>query len=508
MRRKILTTVFVFLLALVVGQSHAELMGTAFTYQGQLYDEGYPADGLYDFAFKLYDANSDGNKVGADVNMADADVNDGYFTVKLDFGSSVFDGNARWLEIGVRQGVLSDPNVYTALSPRQEITPAPHAIYAESSNWNNLIDVPSDIADGDDNTQLSEAQVDSYVANNGYVSSWGDIPDIPADIADGDDVGGGLTLPYSGNISTSGNAFYIKNTGSGNAGYFEATGTTYGWGLYGGTSGGSGTGVFGEAWGSYGHGVYGSSSGSGGEGVHGFASNTDGTSANVGGYFEARGGNGRGVYGSASNNGDYTNYGGYFRGYGTSSRGVFGWGKAYDFYAGGPGTNYGPFTGAHEVKLSDNLHWDAKSGMIVSVTGEVQARYDDDGVIAISSTLPTVKLSEVANDKAVFGVFVAESPLPKDHWYRAKEGECFATVNALGEGRVWVCNINGKVEVGDYITTSAVPGYGQKQYDDLLRSCTLGKAIETVDWDSVTETIEFDGRTYKIYLIAVVYTSG
>jgi hypothetical protein len=53
-----------------------------------------------------------------------------------------------------------------------------------------------------------------------------------------------------------------------------------------------------------------------------------------------------------------------------------------------------------------------------------------------------------------------------------------------------------------------VSGYGQKQSDDLLRSCTLGKATESVDWDSVTETVEFGGWTYKVYLIAVVYTSG
>lgn len=105
-------------------------MGTAFTYQGQLYDANYAANGLYDFAFKVYDANVGGDKVGADVNIADKDVIDGYFTVELDFGSSVFDGNACWLEIGVRPGDLNDPNVYATLSPRQEVTPTPYAVYA------------------------------------------------------------------------------------------------------------------------------------------------------------------------------------------------------------------------------------------------------------------------------------------------------------------------------------------------------------------------------------------
>jgi hypothetical protein len=96
----------------------------------------------------------------------------------------------------------------------------------------------------------------------------------------------------------------------------------------------------------------------------------------------------------------------------------------------------------------------------------------------------------------------------ENHWYDRKNGERIISVNALGEGRVWVSNINGNIEAGDYITTSTVSGYGQMQDDDLLHSYTLGKAIETVDWDSVTETIDHNGISYKIYLLAVVYTSG
>ena len=111
-------------------------------------------------------------------------------------------------------------------------------------------------------------------------------------------------------------------------------------------------------------------------------------------------------------------------------------------------------------------------------------------------------------DKAVLGVLVSEGTLREDHWYQAQEGERFGVVNAIGEGRVLVTNVNGTIEVGDYITTSSIPGYGQKQDDDLLHSYTLGKAIETVDWESVTETVEHDGLLYKVYLIAVVYTSG
>ncbi|MHC4865543.1 MAG: hypothetical protein ACYTEX_15765 [Planctomycetota bacterium] len=106
----------------------AASMGTAFTYQGRLIDANNAAEGVYDFNFGLYDSANDGNQVGSDVNVADVDVIDGYFTVELDFGSSVFDGNAVWLEIGVRPGDMNDPNVYTTLSPRQEVTPVPYAL--------------------------------------------------------------------------------------------------------------------------------------------------------------------------------------------------------------------------------------------------------------------------------------------------------------------------------------------------------------------------------------------
>ncbi len=109
--------------------SEAAPMGTAFTYQGHLYDANRVADGEYDFRLSLYDVNVGGAAVANDVNVADVDVVDGYFTVELDFNdSNAFNGDARWLEIGVRPGDMNDPNVYTTLSPRQEVTPVPYAL--------------------------------------------------------------------------------------------------------------------------------------------------------------------------------------------------------------------------------------------------------------------------------------------------------------------------------------------------------------------------------------------
>ena len=206
-----------------------------------------------------------------------------------------------------------------------------------------------------------------------------------------------------------------------------------------------------------------------------------------------------GVYGKSSDS--YGMYGGSL-----NNIGVGGCGATWDFYAGCTGT-YGSFTGAHEVKLSRDFPESIKFGMVVSVTGETQVRKTDEDEISFSSTLPTVQLSHTPNDSKVLGALISESPLPEEHWY-INESDAGDRFGIVGEGRVWVTNVNGDIEAGDYITTSAIAGYGQKQDDDLLHSYTLGKAIEDVDWSEVVETVEFNGQTYKAYPISVVYTSG
>ena len=101
-----------------------DAVGTAFTYQGRLTDGGSPANGEYDFLFKLYDAATGGG--GFLVIKDNTTVTDGLFTVELDFGSGHFTGEARYLEIAVRPGASS--GLYTTLSPRQALTPAPYAL--------------------------------------------------------------------------------------------------------------------------------------------------------------------------------------------------------------------------------------------------------------------------------------------------------------------------------------------------------------------------------------------
>lgn len=117
--------------------SFAAPMGTAFTYQGRFNASGNPANGAYDFEFRLFDAATAGNQVGSTVTKADLAVSDGYFTTTLDFGSGRFTGDARWLQIAVRPG--AETGSYTTLTPRHELTPTPYAINSDNEGTANYI---------------------------------------------------------------------------------------------------------------------------------------------------------------------------------------------------------------------------------------------------------------------------------------------------------------------------------------------------------------------------------
>ena len=109
----------------------ASAQGTAFTYQGRLDGGGSPVTGLYDFTNALYNASSGGAQAGSTITLTAVPVTNGLFTVILDFGAGVFNGTTHWLQIGVR---TNGGAAFTGLSPRQELTPTPYAIFAEGAN--------------------------------------------------------------------------------------------------------------------------------------------------------------------------------------------------------------------------------------------------------------------------------------------------------------------------------------------------------------------------------------
>ena len=102
---------------------------TVFNYQGKLGDTGSPANGTYQFQFKLFDAAGGNGQIGT-TQSASATVTNGIFTTQLDFGSAAFIGQDRWLEISVRPGSSSP---YTTLSPRKKLNSVPFAVSSQSA---------------------------------------------------------------------------------------------------------------------------------------------------------------------------------------------------------------------------------------------------------------------------------------------------------------------------------------------------------------------------------------
>jgi len=139
--------------------------GTAFTYQGRLNDGANPASGSYDLVFTLYPVSSGGIAAAGPLTNSATGVTNGLFTVPLDFGASAFTGSPRWLEIGVR---TNGGGAFSTLTPRQETTPAPYAIYAESASASQLTGTirPSNLS-GNYNNAVTFTNAGNNFAGNG-----------------------------------------------------------------------------------------------------------------------------------------------------------------------------------------------------------------------------------------------------------------------------------------------------------------------------------------------------
>jgi len=159
-------SIYVLIVTFIVQAVGAQTpVGTAFTHQGRLTQAGVPANGEFDFEFRLFDAASAGNQQGPIVVLDDVSVSGGLFTAELDFGSEVFGGDARWLEIRVRPG--DETGGFTLLHPLQRLTATPYALHAASAQMAveaaNATD--ADQLDGMDSSSFATASHDHDAAN-------------------------------------------------------------------------------------------------------------------------------------------------------------------------------------------------------------------------------------------------------------------------------------------------------------------------------------------------------
>lgn len=153
--------------------------GTAFTYQGQLQSSGAFAHGTYDFVFSLYLTNTGGSMVAGLVTNSGVLVTNGLFTTIIDFGGGPWTGETNWLQIGVR---TNGAGTFTAVSPRQLLTPVPYAVFAESANGGGIsgtipqADLPANVALLNANQTFTGTNIfsglgESLIVNGGPIST-------------------------------------------------------------------------------------------------------------------------------------------------------------------------------------------------------------------------------------------------------------------------------------------------------------------------------------------------
>lgn len=294
---------------------HAAPMGTSFTYQGRLNDGGAPANGKYDMVFNLYDAPTNGNVIGSFSIFGAVPVSNGLFTVELnayhEFGTNAFNGEARWLQIGVRTNNNNAMNPWIFLDPRQPLDCAPQAMFAMNASNAMNASFAATVADG---------SISSSKLAPGAVA-WTNISGIPLNAAIPYSAGPGLSLgwanQFSVNFGGSGSATTAAHSDHGHFGTVWGgsasfasglsvtnSSTSSAAGLYGQQGTGSGfpyifgntAGVWGES--SQGSGVWGASGYATGAGVAGVATATNG--ANKGVYGVSLSSSGTGVHGNAT----------------------------------------------------------------------------------------------------------------------------------------------------------------------------------------------------------------
>ena len=123
--KRILLVLLLLLTLLSSGLVSAVYVDHTFTYQGQLMDDGNPANGDYDIIIQGYTTSTTNSPWGnASTHMVN--VVNGVFTIEhVDLGANAFDGIDLYLGIQVR--LTGGSPAYETLTPRQKMTAAPYA---------------------------------------------------------------------------------------------------------------------------------------------------------------------------------------------------------------------------------------------------------------------------------------------------------------------------------------------------------------------------------------------
>ena len=157
------------------------------------------------------------------------------------------------------------------------------------------------------------------------------------------------------------------------------------------------------------------------------------------------------------------------------------------------------FTGQHRSILNKNID-ENSVGLIVSSNGKY-ININNSLNTNINESLPICSITSIDNDTKVFGVISDKEDTNSNRDYssgnfvssyeKTNKNEQRMYINSLGEGAIWVCNKNDVLVNGDYISSSSVVGYGQKQIleEGTLKNFTVAKITCDCDF-SLTKIVK------------------
>lgn len=182
------------------------------------------------------------------------------------------------------------------------------------------------------------------------------------------------------------------------------------------------------------------------------------------------------------------------------------------------------FTGQHRnIPIEGNDFYSDKVGLIVVSDGTYQNMEGSN--IQINESLPKIKLANQREQQNVFGVVSDKEDLNSTervyqigtfgtvYEKQPTEEDTRVIINSIGEGGIWVTNVNGNFENGDYITTCEIPGYGMKQDSEFLHNYTVAKITCDCDFDVnspiyMCEEFQWENQTFRRAFVGCTYHCG
>lgn len=174
----------------------------------------------------------------------------------------------------------------------------------------------------------------------------------------------------------------------------------------------------------------------------------------------------------------------------------------------GPANTRLNFTGQHKCFHSlPGSNLSDYRGLLVSSTGNYML-LDHSTTPTINEALPIVRLTCKPDDPACFGVV---SGLEDSDTYKfnqgsfvtvvpkASEGDTPLIVNSVGEGGIWVCDANGPLDNGDYLTSSQVRGYATRQTSKSLFNHTVAKITCDCGFDDALVPAKHPQMRFETY---------